>query len=66
MAAYSYKDVLYQIPAHIEQKVVDLNGFYDGTVDYDGDCWTAVSFWIDELQDQIASLKAQLAEKLVE
>ncbi|MGL5284266.1 MAG: hypothetical protein ACRC8W_21390 [Plesiomonas shigelloides] len=60
MAHYSYKDVCYQIPSHIEERFKEENGRDpDGDPNYDGDYWSLTAMWIEELENKIASLERE-------
>ncbi len=51
MANYTYKDLCYRIPAHIEQQFKDEQGIEpDGDPNYNGDCWTLAAMWVSELE----------------
>ena len=52
MAHYSYKDVVYDIPQEYFERFEKLYGREcDKDPNYDGDYWTLVSWWIDDLQE---------------
>lgn len=58
MAYYSYKDVCYNIPSHIEEKFTEESGREpDGDPNYNGDYWTLAAMWIEELESKIAELE---------
>lgn len=58
MAHYSYKDVCYQIPNHIEERFKEETGREpDGDAGYDGDYWSLTAMWIEELEDKISTLE---------
>ena len=58
MAHYSYKDVCYSIPQHIEERFKEEHGCEpDGDPNYNGDCWTLAAMWIEELENKIAELE---------
>ena len=61
MAHYSYKDVVYHIPQEYFERFEKLYGREcDNDPNYDGDYWTLVSWWIDDLQAQNSSLKDEM------
>ena len=54
MAYYTYKSVCHDIPSHIEEKFEERYGREpDGDPNYNGDCWTLVSMWIEELENDL-------------
>ena len=58
MAYYSYKDVCYQIPSHIEERFKEETGREpDGDPNYNGDYWSLAAMWIEELEVKIATLE---------
>lgn len=61
MAHYSYKDVVYDIPQEYFERFERLYGREcDNDPNYDGDYWTLVSWWIDDLQSENSSLKGEI------
>ena len=61
MAHYSYKDVVYDIPQEYFERFEKLYGREcDKDPNYNGDYWTLVSWWIDDLQAQNSSLKDEM------
>ena len=61
MAYYSYKDLCYQIPSHIEERFVEENGCEpDGDPNYNGDYWTLAAMWVAELEAENARLIAEV------
>lgn len=58
MAYYSYKEVCYQIPNHIEERFKEETGREpDGDPNYNGDYWSLTAMWIEELEDKISTLE---------
>lgn len=58
MAWYTYKDVCYSIPSHIEERFEQEHQREpDCDPNYNGDYWTLVAMWIEELEATIKSLK---------
>ena len=61
MAHYSYKDVVYDIPQEYFERFKRPYGCEcDNDPNYDGDYWTLVSWWIDDLQSENSSLKDEM------
>lgn len=59
MAHYTYKDVCYDVPKkYIEGFEEKYGREFDSDPNYDGDYWIVVGDWIDDMQKEIAELKA--------
>lgn len=64
MAYYSYKDVCYSIPEHIEDKFIkEYEREPDGDPNYDGDYWTLASMWIEDLTSKISELESKVTKQ---
>lgn len=60
MAYYAYKEVRDLLP----QDVINRMGpDYEGSCDYDGDMWSAAALYIEDLLEEIETLKQQLENK---
>lgn len=61
MAYYTYKDLCYQIPSHIEERFVEEHGRDpDGYPNYNGDYWTLAAMYVAELESNVAEMRRLL------
>ena len=61
MAYYSYKDLCYQIPSHIEEQFKTESGREpDGDPNYNGDYWTLAAMWVSELETENNRLTSEV------
>lgn len=61
MARYSYKRVCFNVPPeYIERLEKTYDREFDGDPNYDGDYWTVVAWWIEDLQAENKSLKERI------
>lgn len=67
MACYTYKEVCYNIPSHIEEAFEEKFGCEpDGDPNYNGDCWTLTAMWIEEMEGEIDDLNQQILDLKLE
>lgn len=63
MAYYTYKDLCYQIPSHIEERFVEEHGREpDGDPNYNGDYWTLAAMYVAELESDVATMRKLLED----
>ncbi len=59
MAAYTYKEVVNNLPDYYEETFEERHGRdHDGDVNYNGDYWISAAEYIEDLEERIKDYKS--------